>query len=83
MQVCVAGVRADGSRHRVTWQLTAENNHGPEIPCIAAILLARKIAAGQLPRCGAHACVGFLSLAEFDPEFARWGIRSRIEETPE
>jgi saccharopine dehydrogenase-like NADP-dependent oxidoreductase len=83
MQVSLSGVRPGGSRHRVTWQLTAEGNHGPEIPCIAAILLARRIAAGQIPRSGAYACMGFLTLADFGPEFARWGIRSRIEERPE
>jgi saccharopine dehydrogenase-like NADP-dependent oxidoreductase len=83
MQVSLTGVRPGGSRHRVIWQLMAKDNHGPEIPCIAAILLARRIAAGQLPHSGAHACVGFLRLADFDPEFARWGIRSRIEERGE
>ncbi len=83
MQVSLSGVRPGGSRHRVTWQLTAESNHGPEIPCIAAILLARRIAAGQVPQSGAYACMGFLRLADFDPEFARWSIRSRIEERPE
>jgi hypothetical protein len=24
--------------------------------------------------------LGFLKLADFEPEFARWGIRTRIEE---
>ncbi len=83
MQVSVSGVRPDRSRHSVTWQLTAGGNHGPEIPCIAAILLARKIAAGELPQRGAHACLGFLKLTDFEPEFTRWGIRSRIEQRPE
>jgi saccharopine dehydrogenase-like NADP-dependent oxidoreductase len=82
MQVSVGGVRPDGSRHRLIWQLTAEGNHGPEIPCIAAIMLARTIISGQIPQFGAHACLGFLKLADFEPEFMRWGIRSRIEERP-
>jgi hypothetical protein len=47
---------------------------------MAAILLARKLARGEIPDRGAHACAGFLGLAEFEPEFARWGITTTIEE---
>lgn len=62
------------------WDLTAPHLHGPEIPCLAAILLARKIASGQLDRAGAHACTGLLTLDDFAPEFARWGITTGISE---
>jgi saccharopine dehydrogenase-like NADP-dependent oxidoreductase len=82
MLVSVAGVRRDGSRACVDWHLTAAANHGPEIPCIAAILLARKLARGQIAARGAHACLGFLKLAEFEAEFARWQISVAIKEGP-
>ena len=56
------------------WHLTAGNDHGPEIPCMAAILLARKLSRGDgLPR-GAFACMGALPLTDFEPEFDRWGM---------
>ena len=29
---------------------------------------------------GAHPCMGFLELKEFEPEFARLGIRSAVDE---
>jgi hypothetical protein len=47
---------------------------------MAAILLARKLARHALADRGAQACMGFLNLAEFEPEFARWGMRTSVEE---
>jgi len=82
MLVSVVGLGPEGSRVCVNWRLTADGNHGPEIPCMAAILLARKLAKGQIAACGAFACMGFLTLAEFGPEFSRWKISTVVEESP-
>jgi hypothetical protein len=81
MRVSVVGDDHAGGVRRVTWQLVAKNNHGPEIPCIAAILLTLKLARGEALPVGARACVGLLRLAEFAPEFARWNITDSIEES--
>jgi NAD(P)-dependent dehydrogenase (short-subunit alcohol dehydrogenase family) len=80
MLVNVLGQRADGSRARVEWHLTADALHGPEIPCMPAILLARKLASGGIAQRGAFPCTGFLSLPEFEREFARWRITTVIRE---
>jgi saccharopine dehydrogenase-like NADP-dependent oxidoreductase len=80
MRVHVDGVAYDGRQSRRTWQLSAPALHGPEIPCIPAILLARRIARGDVAERGAYPCMGFLTLAEFEAEFARWDIRTRIED---
>ena len=48
---------------------------------MAAVLLACKLAAGQTLPHGAYACMGLLALADFEPEFARWDIETRIEES--
>jgi saccharopine dehydrogenase-like NADP-dependent oxidoreductase len=65
MFVILEGEGVDGASQRVEWNLIAEQNHGPHIPCGAAIALARKIASGaSLPR-GAMPCVGLLSVEEF------------------
>jgi hypothetical protein len=80
MLVALTGVRLDGSTARVEWHMTARMGHGPEIPCIAAILLARKLVHGALAQTGAFACMGFLSLAEFERELARWDISCVVEE---
>lgn len=82
MVVSLVGVQADGSRRRVEWHLTAPASDGPEIPCMAAILLARKLARGLISERGAYACTGFLALNEFAPEFARWRMTTAIEEAP-
>jgi saccharopine dehydrogenase-like NADP-dependent oxidoreductase len=81
MRVSVLGRSADGRRLRRTWQLTAPAADGPEIPCMPAILLARRIASGHAPPAGGAACAGFLQLGEFVPLFGRWRMRTRIEET--
>jgi len=80
MLVSVLGQRADGSRARAEWHLTADALHGPEIPCMPAVLLARKLAAGAIAQRGAFACTGFLSLPEFEREFARWRITTVVRE---
>jgi hypothetical protein len=80
MLVRLTGSLVDGARGQVEWHLTAAENHGPEIPCMSAILLARKLARGEISARGAYPCMGFLSLQEFAPLFAQWGISSAIEE---
>ena len=80
MLVAVSGTKGDGSKARARWQLVADANHGPEVPCMPAIILARKLARGKLAAEGAHACMGFLTLQDFEPEFARWRMQTKIEE---
>lgn len=82
MLVCIACERADGSRALIEWHLTAEAGQGPEVPCMAAILLARKLARGELTVRGAFPCMGLLTLEEFEDEFARWRIGTVLREYP-
>jgi len=77
MYVTLRGER-DGQPIGVRWDLTAPDLHGPEIPCLAAVLLARRLAAGGELPVGARACMGMLTLADFDGAFALWGIRSEV-----
>ncbi|SEJ23826.1 Saccharopine dehydrogenase NADP binding domain-containing protein [Pseudomonas linyingensis] len=80
MMVRVSGRRPDGSPGYVTWHLTAPDGNGPEIPCMAAVLLALRMAASGPPASGAFACIGLLELDAFEPEFRRWGITTELEE---
>ena len=80
MLVAVAGTRPGGAPARIEWHLAVEALNGPEIPCIAAVLLARRLAAGTIAERGAHACMGFLALADFEREFPRWGIGTLMKE---
>jgi hypothetical protein len=81
MRVSVMGDHRSGGTRRATWQLVARNNHGPEIPSMAAILLTLKLARSEPVPVGAHACVGLLQLEAFAPEFSRWNITHSVEES--
>jgi hypothetical protein len=74
MVVEVAGQDGAGQPARARWDIAADHDHGPEIPCMAALLLARRLARGDGPPVGAHSAAGWLALDEFAPEFARWGM---------
>jgi saccharopine dehydrogenase-like NADP-dependent oxidoreductase len=68
MFVILEGEGRDGLPLRIDWNLIAEKNHGPHIPCGAAIALARKFASGAQIPTGAMPCVGLLTVEEFlDP----------------
>ena len=65
MFVALEGIGRSGQAHRITWNLIAQHNHGPFIPCGASIVLANKLAAGAHLRIGAMPCIGLLTLVEY------------------
>ena len=67
--------------YELRWDLTAPALHGPEIPCMAAVLLARKLANSNRMSAGSYACMGLLTLEDFFPEFLRWGITHEVSES--
>jgi hypothetical protein len=81
MTVRVSGKTGAARRLRRTWELVAASNHGPEIPCMAPVILANKLHQGRALAPGAHVCMGILSLSDFEPEFARWNMSSRLTDT--
>ena len=80
MTVTLMGIGHNGAPHQLRWHVIAPDNHGPEIPCMPAVLLARKLAAGTMNRTGAMPCMGLVTLNEFAAEFAKWGMRTQVEE---
>ncbi len=78
MVVEAEGIDVHGRPARTAWHITAGDGHGPEIPCMAAILLARKLARGEALPVGAQPCMGLLRLADFEPEFARWRMHTEV-----
>ncbi|HEX7848989.1 MAG TPA: saccharopine dehydrogenase NADP-binding domain-containing protein [Sphingomonas sp.] len=65
-------LRGDGLDRR--WSLIAERGDGPEIPTMAAELLAEDILAGRIAP-GARDASGLLTLDRFEPLFRRFAIR--------
>jgi hypothetical protein len=64
------------------WTLIAPPGRGAETPCLAAPLLARRLAAGELAA-GAHTAEGLLRLEAFGPDFDALGFTTeRVDEPP-
>lgn len=79
MVVRVRGTDGAGKAASAAWHIAADDDHGPEIPCMAAIILARRLAGGSLRQSGAYTTTGQLALAEFAPEFSKWGMQADVE----
>ena len=80
MVVRIDGLDANGSPARRVWHIAADDDHGPEIPCMATILLARRLAAGDAMTPGAYTAAGQLPLDAFAPEFAKWDMVTDVED---
>ncbi len=80
MVVRVQGRDADDRFAARSWHVLAPDDHGPEIPCMPAILLTRRLAEGGSWPVGAQVCMGLLGLDDFAPEFARWGMTTVIRD---
>jgi saccharopine dehydrogenase-like NADP-dependent oxidoreductase len=80
MSVHIVGTDHAGQTKCRTWELMARYNHGPEIPCMAAVILANKLNRGDPFAAGAKVCMGLIGLSDFEPEFARWNISTQISE---
>ena len=61
----LSGEGSDGRPKRVNFYIIARSGHGPYIPCMPAILLARKLARGTVARRGAMPCVDLIDLREY------------------
>ena len=81
MHVEINGRDQDGKRRRVLWSLVAHQSHGPEIPCVAAIVVARKLIAGELSSSGARPCLGLMTLEEFEAAVKHLDIHCSAEVT--
>ena len=70
---------AGGRRIERRWTMIAENGTGPEVPTLAAALLARQVMAGQVAT-GARDAGEALALADFDAAFDELAIREEARE---
>ncbi|MGM0421497.1 MAG: saccharopine dehydrogenase NADP-binding domain-containing protein [Pseudomonadota bacterium] len=61
----LTGTGHDGSIQTRGFELTARAGDGPYIPCMPAIILAGKLARGDLTTTGAYPCMGFISLEDY------------------
>lgn len=74
MHMIMRGRDASGKPHERRWFIIARDGDGPQIPCVPAIILARKLASGAMPGAGAVPCVGMVTLEESLAELKRFAI---------
>jgi len=65
----ISGIDTAGAdRTRRHW-IIARQAHGPNIPCIPVILIARRLARGRAIETGARPCLDLISLDEYVASF--------------
>lgn len=80
MHVRLKGSDHGGNPAERVWQLTAGDNHGPEIPCSPALVLARKLIQEKLTLRGARPCFGLMTLSDFAREVSGFNISWEVVE---
>ncbi len=78
MHMQLDGLGHDNKPKRIRWFLLADSFDGPQIPCTASVIVARKIARGQLKQCGAMPCMGLFTLNEFMDELDGFDVQQSV-----
>ncbi|WP_148337830.1 saccharopine dehydrogenase family protein [Aquicella siphonis] len=78
MHMIIKGKTPQGEDLILQWFLIAKNADGPQIPCVPAILLTKKILAGELRSSGAYTCTGWITLDECLRELKDFSIREYV-----
>lgn len=79
MHIDLSGVGTNGEPLRLRWTLLARDGDGPQVPCTAAIVLARKLARGELPGSGAKACLDVFTLEEFLQALGGYAVETSLQ----
>lgn len=78
MHVALSGVGNSGSAHERCWEIIARDGDGPQIPATAAVVVAIKLARGELAVRGALPCIGLFTLAECLRSLQPYAIETRL-----
>ena len=76
MHILIKGKDNDGNAKEIKWFIIAKEGDGPQIPTIPAIILAKKLAAGEVLESCAKPCVGLVSLEEYLEELKNFNIQT-------
>lgn len=74
MFVKLSGIGSNGQPVTRTWELSASNNDGANIPGMAAVALVRKLADGKFWGKGATPCVDIVTLDEYLSELRDFAV---------
>lgn len=81
MHVTMHGLDQQQAEQSITWHMLACHGDGPQIPCTAAIILAKKLAQQGPIQSGAMPCQGLFTLKEFMDELRDYSITQHISLT--
>jgi hypothetical protein len=79
MYVTLSGRDANGSARELHWHLIAGSGHGPYVPGIASVILAKRLVAGRAPEPGARPCFALFTVADFEAEVVDLDITCSAE----
>lgn len=79
MHMIMRGIDHQGQPLEIKWFIIAKNNDGPQIPCVPAIILAKKIIANQIHLQGAMPCVGMITLEEYMQELSGFAVKLYVD----
>jgi hypothetical protein len=82
MTVTLRGIGRDGRPKSSRWLLVAGSGHGPYVPALAAVALARRLVSGAESRRGALPCHALVSLEDILAEARALDITTEINEEP-
>lgn len=71
----LSGTDKNGTDKTITFDLTARSGDGPYIPCMPAILMAKKLISGDVKETGAYPCMGFITKDEYLNALSNMDIR--------
>ena len=61
----IEGIGEDGKKRRERFWIIARSGHGPYIPCMPAILIAKGLTRGTIAATGARPCLDLIDLAAY------------------
>jgi hypothetical protein len=78
MHILLKGKDHDDHAKTIQWFIIAKNGHGPQIPCVPAIILAKKLFNDALTLRGAMACTGLVTVEEYLAELQDFDIQTIV-----
>jgi hypothetical protein len=82
MHMLLKGKDLHGKPLEIKWFILAENGDGLQIPCVPAIILAKKLFLGAISKRGAIPCMGIITLDEYMDELKEFSIKQTTEPRP-
>lgn len=79
MHMIIKGKNKSNQVYERKWFLIAKNGSGLQIPCVASVILAKKILTSELNEFGARPCVGMVKLQEYLNELSELEITQYVK----